>query len=282
MSGGAAAPVSSVMVAADAQFSVARILRPFDGFEAVYQGQSYDIQIAFPGGLDPRAGQTGVAPNLMKGLPVPLGARLAVWIPIAMSPVGGGGFTTENYNYTFIWRLRNVRDFRQDRKAYHFPRQSPGAPDTSGPTQPRFVIPAASDVVIYEQAEPANPFEPAVQRVYTQTYTVGPGITPATEGTNVLLPDGSQGIYQQGVLDPGAGGLGELGSGAALFQPLWMDAMGDELIIVATRADPGQDPTWDFTDATKDLPFSDIYGTGNGSHPAYPDLGIYVFTGSNP
>lgn len=273
-------PGGSSMVAADAQFSVARVLKPFDGFEAQYQGQNYDLPIACPGGADSQTtnGINGFAPNLMRGTAVPLGARLLVWIPVAITAGGGGGTIIQSYSYSFVWRLRNVRDFRQDRRPYHYPRQSPGAPDSSV-AQPRFVIPAAIDTVIYEQSEPVGLYGTrAVQRAYEQTYEVAFGFE---NGTEVILPDGSRGIFQQGVLDPGFAGA--LGAGAAMFTPLWMDAAGDELIVLARRTNrPDPDNGWDFTQATQDLPFSDIYGTGNGIHDPYPDVGIYIFTGTNP
>lgn len=266
-------PATSIFVAADAQFSVARILKPFPNFEDVYQGSGYTMQIAFPGGADDRAGQDGIAPNLMKGTPVPFGSRLLVYIPVALTGIGGGGVTIPSYNYSFLWRLRNVRDFRQDRRPYHFPKQSPGAPD--GVT-PRFVIPAAVDTVIYEQGEPAGAGIAAVQRAYQQTYEIGRAFQPATE---VFLPDGTLGIFQQGVLNPSDTTV--LGAGGCLFTPLWMDAAGDELMVIATRTDQTA-VNWDFTSAANDLAFSQVYGTGNGSHAAYPDVGIYLFTGSNP
>lgn len=272
---------TSVHVAADAQFGVARILKPFDNFEAVYQGQSLDLAIAFPGGLDPRAGQDGMAPNLMKGLEVPLGARLLVWIPVAVTDIGGQGITSEAYRYTFIWRMRNVRDFRTDRKPYHFPRQSPGAPDsTVVPAEPRFVLPAAVDTILYEGAQPTADQEKSLQTGYPQAYVIG-DLASFEPGGEVLLPDGSSGIIQQGVLDPNV--IPTFASGGAIFQSLWLDAAGDELIILAEAARSHDAPAaWDFTDAALDLPFSDIYGTGNGTHAIYPDVGIYVFSGSNP
>jgi hypothetical protein len=30
------------------------------------------------------------------------------------------------------------------------------------------------------------------------------------------------------------------------------------------------------------LPFSNIYGDGNGAHAIFRDVGIYLFTGTNP
>ncbi len=269
----------SVMVAADAQFTVARVLKPFSGFESAYQGQPAFRPVAFPGGRDPRAeaGESGFSPNLMRGHAVPFGSRILVWIPIALTQLPGPTTFIQPYNYSFVWRLRNVRDFRQDRRPYHFPRQSPGAPNDAGPSPgPRFVIPACIDTVLYEQAEPVAGGIPAVQRAYQQTYTVGLGYEL---GTFPILPGGASGEYQQGVLNPADVGL--VGASGAIFTPLWMDAMGDELIIIATRTDQGAG-NWDFADNQPDAGFSDVYGTGNGAHPSYPDVGIYVFSGTNP
>jgi hypothetical protein len=261
-------------VAADAQFTNARVLKPFAGFEEVYQGESHAIPIAFPGTLDAQAGDDGMAPNLLAGAPIPFGSRVLVWIPVAVFAPN-----VSFYEYRFVWRLRNVRDFRTQRTAFHFPRQSPGAPDsTVPPAQPRFVIPAASDVVIYEQAEPAaGSFLPGVMRVLNQAYRIGDG----GGAGDPFLPPGSPaatGIYQQGVLDPATAGAQSAGD--PIFQPLWMDAAGDELIVLVTPQDTTGN--WDFTNVAEDLPFSNIYGDGNGAHAIFRDVGIYLFTGTNP
>ncbi len=267
---------TSTMVAADAQFSVARVLKPFADFESAYQGEPSFRPIAFPGGRDPRAGQDGFSPDLMRGVPVPFGSRLCVYIPAAFTQTPGPTTFVQPYNYSFVWRLRNVRDYRQDRRPYHFPRQSPGAPDSTLGGGPRFVLPAAIDAVLYEQGEPA-PGTRAVQRAYQQTYTVGLGYEFATLP---LLPGGGAGgSYQQGVLNPADVGL--VGANGAIFTALWMDAAGDELIILANRTNEALGP-WDFADDATDAAFSDIYGTGDGAHPSYPDVGIYLFTGTNP
>jgi hypothetical protein len=260
----------SGFVAADAQFTLANVLKPFPGFETVYQGASHANPVAFPGGTDPRAGEVGISANLIAGHPIPLGARVLVWIPVAvLAP------TVTIYEYTFVWRLRNTRDYRVNavrRPPFHFGKQRPGAPDSSvAPVVPRFVIPAACDVVMYEQAEPAA-FGSGVMRVVNQSYRIGDG------GGQVepLLPSGGIGIFQQGVLDPNT--ATPQGASDPIFQPIWMDAMGDELIILAKPQNVAGN--WDF--AGTDLPFSNIYGTGNAAHAAFPDVGIYVFTGTNP
>ncbi len=78
-------------VLADAQFSIARILRPYTNFETQYQGQPVDRRIMLsevvngPGGeaRDDLAikGQTGIDPELARGLAVPMGARVLIWFP---------------------------------------------------------------------------------------------------------------------------------------------------------------------------------------------------------
>ena len=63
--------MTSSTVLADAQFGTARILRPYDGFEAVYQGQPASTPIMLsevvdpPGGdpLDPSASDHVTGPN---------------------------------------------------------------------------------------------------------------------------------------------------------------------------------------------------------------------------
>ena len=71
-------------VLVDAQFGIAKILRPYAGFEADYQGNQVSNAIALTErgiALDPLAGKPGYAPNLLRGLPVSLGARIVLWIP---------------------------------------------------------------------------------------------------------------------------------------------------------------------------------------------------------
>jgi hypothetical protein len=95
-----------------------------------------------------------------------------------------------------------------------------------------------------------------------------------------LLPDGKKGVLQQGVLDPATN---PVAAAVPLFLPFWFDAEGDEIIILATREDiEAPNVNWDFTNPDADLAFSNIYGNGNGTHKNFPDLGIYVQTGTTP
>src|SRR5271154_5270739 len=121
-------------VLADAQYGVVRILRPFAGFEATYTGKSTGGNpIAFTQGglpLDPLAGQPGYAPTLLRGLSVPIGSRILLWIPAIEAVVGGVGVP---YSYSFAWRYRSVFDYRQNRGPWHYAKQAAGVPDTTAP-----------------------------------------------------------------------------------------------------------------------------------------------------
>jgi len=290
---GEGAPSGATMV--DAQLTNARVLKPFDNFERIYQGQSAQIPIAFPGSRDSRAisNESGFDPNLMLGIPVPEGARVLLWFPICFAPVPPANplFPFQLYSYRLIWRYQNLRSFREPptksrRPPYHFARSSPGAPDSSsGIPLPRVTIPASWHVIAYEQGEPVTGSGNLVVRIETIT----PRLDDLNQFVAPLLANGQPGVIQQGVLDPSLSG----GNGMPLFVPFWTDAEGDELIILANRASTNAtDPldVWDFTQANTDLDvgelgdlaFSNIYGTGNGRHEPYRDIGIYMQTGTTP
>lgn len=262
---------SSISVLPDAQFSLARIVKPYPGFEAVYQGRTAPNPVAFPGERDADAGKPGFDANLMAAIEVPFGARVVLWIPLCVSTTGGVPSVTL-YTYSVYWRMRNVTDFRNRRRPYHLQNQSPGVADTTPVTGgPRFVIPAAAQLLAFEETEPVGATDPGVLNLRAQTFIPRAGgiIEP-------VFADGQVGRMQQGIYDPFVdGGL----ANDPIFNPFWFDAEGDEMIILAQRTDQAAG-AWNF--ATTDLAFSNIYGTGNGTHPNLPDLGIYVFTGVNP
>lgn len=281
---GADGGATSVAVMADAQLTNVRVLKPFDNFESVYQGKSAASPIAFPGTRDKRAEESapGFDPNLERGIPVPQGARVLLWFPVC--------FTNEQqlnpfvqYSYRLVWRFQNLAGYRNPaaltkRAPYHFPRQSPGANDTRAglPGLPRVTVPASWHVVAFSQPEPT--LGSAYINVRVEAITP---VIDLTEFIPPLLPDGKTGIIQQGVGDPQT----LPGSVMPVFMPFWTDAEGDELIILARRTViSGGDPPdlWDFTDPAKDLAFSNVYGTGNGAHPSFRDLGIYMQTGTTP
>ncbi len=300
--------IVSQNVLADAQFTVAKVLRPFAGFEDVYQGQSVLVPIAFPGTLDEDAGKPGFSPYLLKGLAVPMGAKVQLWFPAVVGSLEGSPIA--DYKYLLIWRLRNVADFTTRQRPYHLSKEADGAPDTFlAPTSPnRLVLPAATETVVYQQPEPATlpaPFltpGPGLGALRTETIAVPSdlGETFASAGLPLLPPNAAPnfangfpvppgtntaplGAYQQGVIDPRYSNTAP----TALFRPYFTVAKGDELIIVCTRNNPNESIlAWDFSGP--DFEFSNLYGTnafppaGTTSHKPFTDLGIYVFTGSNP
>lgn len=260
-------------VLSDAQMGMFQVVRPFVGFEAVYQGKPGSVPIAFPGTLDPDAGKPGLLPNLLAGIPVPLGSRMLLQIPMV------GDSNTEdvvtlldNYEYQLIWRTRNQQAYAmaaaagRQVSAYHLPSEAPGRTQLS-------YIPGASDVEIFEQNEAVT--GASVLNVVQQRYR--PKVTPSWVAP--LLPSPQSGIlsgaWQQGVYraDPSAAeGVGPT------WVPLWLDACGDELLILVYKVNT--DEAWDFTDAAKDRGFSNTYGTDNGQEPNNPNIGIIVSSGT--
>lgn len=257
----------------DSQFSIVKVLKPFPDFETVYQGKTHTTPVAFPGTLDPQAGQEGYASTLLAGIPVPLGAQLQIWVPACFTPDGS---TQVLYRYEFVFRLRSLRDFRNPaagapRPPWHLAEQRPGQPDTSDPANPvRFVIPGAVAGIQFPAEEVAG-FAQAIINVRDAQYA------PIASGIQApLAPDGSNGVVQQGILDPG---VAPGAAGDPIFTPFAMPAYGDELIVLAYP--PSNLGNWDF--AGSDLAFSYIYGTGNGLRATpLESTGVYVLSGTNP
>lgn len=278
-----AQPQTSFAGMVDAQMTIAKPYKPFEGFEEVYQGVSASVPIAIPAVRDQRAGSTGFSPDLMTGIAVPEGARVLLWIPMCFIADPESLDPFRFYSYTLAWRFNNLGDYRAPpsknrlggarRKPFHLARQSLGQPDTTFSTPaPRTILPASWHVVAYEQSEPTT--GPGESRLRIEKIT--PELDTLTEFIQPLLPDGKSGVIQQGVFDPATSGGAQMPD----FVPFWTDAEGDELFMLVTRRDPSG--VWDFTDPDLDLAFSNVYGTGNGAHPVFRDVGIYVQTGTNP
>lgn len=236
-----------------------------------YQNIPSTVPIMFSEGGVPRddlAGQPGYDPNLIRGLSVPFGSRVQLWLPqiTSGSPVA--------YAWGLTWRLRNVYDYRVARKAYHYPKQAAGAPNTAAPPgeRDRTVIPAAWQACIYNGGKP--PAFPAgivaQQSVTTEFYNTNVVFTALP-----LLPNGAKGVFQQGVTNPGALGIGDLASMPA-FQTVDVQAIGDELMIGLYKVGIGE--VWNFNGPDFQLK----YLFGNGSGAVLPDNGVYVLTGSAP
>lgn len=276
--------MTSSTVLADAQFGTARILRPYDGFEAVYQGQPASTPIMLsevvdpPGGdpLDPSAAtrDAGYSSRLVRGLDVPMGSRVLVWLP-QISAIVAAPSTIARYQWTFIWRLRNVYDYRNSRTPYHFPKQAAGVPETGGDAGPRVIIPAATQTLPYSQSpEPAGN-SGVLTNLRNEAVTTGASVIAAP-----LLPGGTTGIIQQGLGDPNIFPA----IGRPIYQLHEVQACGDELLIGLTRA-TDVTPNWDFnTPLLQDWQVRLYLGDPSSFPPArqIPDVGVYVMTGSAP
>ena len=294
---------STVAVSADAQFGTARVLRPLTNFEQYYQGAPAVTTLAGGSlpipffsnlktqdpqyqGLDAQAGREGFDPELLDFLPCPMGALMKVWVPFFTAPDDVANFQT--YRYMFNWRVSDIRRYtRQLGGQYHLPTQSPGAPDTTGPTpQPRFVTPVATRSIIVNTAESPS-VSPQSNNVRREYLVMRGGEPPAQP--LVRLPGGgptSLGVYQQGVVDPASSpGLAQL----PLFLEFELVTGGDRLLLTVDRfgvngVAAGPSP-WAFADGEDDVGFSVAYGTGDLSsfkHPVFPDIGVYLFFGSAP
>ncbi len=254
-------------VLADAQFGVTRIVRPVTDFETEYEGQSAARPIyMFEGNknLDQLAadGTPGYDPTLARGLDVPMGARVLLWLPNLFWDEGGSTF--RGYEWTFIWRLRNVFDYRQLRTPYHYPKQGEGVPDTTAPAgqQARVVIPAAYQTVTYMQTEPTSEISRVTQNVR------GEDLQFSTTALTGPFSNGVEQAVEQGILDPAVV--------ADAKRPQYMihevQAFGDELLIGVHR-DSTTIGRWAF--GTTDLRFSQFLGDAS-------DVGVLVHVGTAP
>jgi hypothetical protein len=266
-------------------FSHAAVLRPFSGFESKYQGlRVSENPIALPGSRDAQAGKTGYDPQLLAMLPVPMGARVKLWLPRLAPAVYSG--TIPNYKYSIVWRVRSLADSvadPTDRLGAHFNRLLPGraqiagTPNTAGP---RYVIPCATESIQTPVSPVVEPATVNVNSVQVQTATGRQWQAPIAEN----YPGGklgfagihSQGFYPDGngtaMPPPGASG----GPGYFVYNT---EAQGDEMGLLVTR-DAYSSDNWDFTGAGLDRGLAAVLGTGNGQFPENPAIGVYVFTGS--
>jgi len=252
----------------DAQMSMVSVLKPIENFEAVYQGVDGTRPIAFPGGLDPDAGKDGFVATLMRGFSVPLGSRLFVQIPMTIdhyTPVAG-------YGYQFIWRTRNQQTLLSAAAsgrqvgAYHLPTEELGRREIQLPTgADLFFIPGASDVEVFEENEPGSGF--ATLNVRQQRYI--PQLT--SSWVQPLTAAGTAAVWQQGAYQFSS----NVECAGPSWVPLWLDAAGDEVSILAYKLDTAS--PWDFAGADK--AFSNTYGTNASALPNNPHIGILVQSG---
>jgi hypothetical protein len=274
---------------ADAQFGNVRVLLPFEGFEEVYQGQPGSIPIAFPGGRDPQAEAKaqGFDPDLCLGHAVPRGSRISIGIPICEDLQD----QKVDYRYFFIFRDRNLRDYRGsgaqgNRPPYHYAKQGLGALDSLlAVPQRRYPVDARFMTIGYEQQEPAAG-DPALLHLYPEAV-----IPKEPIRYRPLLPGGATGALDQGIYNPLYFNASTENRKIARRAEYQIDCLGDDLIILAQKIpdEQGEFTNWGFVVGEEDDAFANMYGrlvTGQQPpqllHEQYKDAGIRVTTGSNP
>lgn len=263
--------MASSIVTADPQFSNRYLLRPYEGFVADYQGQTSSTPILMTevlegAGGSPRdplaAARTPLySPNLVRGLPIPFGSRVVLWLPSLVVGADAG-----RYVWTLVWRLRNLSDHLLTGQPFHLPSSDAGVIDTAA-NEGRVPIPAAWQTVTYaETPVPATNSGSATASVRNESFSTGAVQQPIRP----LLPGGTPGVISQGILDPGT--LPPLLGSAPQSQVQEVQAVGDELLLFCSR--DTSLGTWDFagTDA--------VFGSRFGS--ATPQYGVYVLVGTAP
>jgi hypothetical protein len=254
------------IVLADAQFGMVQLMQPTANFESIYEGEGAAQPIyLFPEGdnIDPlaRDGIAGYDSDLARGLPVPFGSRVVLWLPNLAYVVDES--STLGYEWVLIWRLRNVFDFRQSRRPYHFPRDQ-GAIDTSGAdAESRVPIPAAYNTITYIQTEPSTQPGRAVNNIHAEDLEAS-----ADKLAGPLLPGGGVQPVQQGIFDPTSIADAERPS----FLTHDAQAIGDELLIALRRSDVSI-ANWAF--GTVDKPVADFFTGGTNA-------AVYVMVGAAP
>lgn len=262
-------------VAEDPQYGTEALLRPQSNFQAIYQNQNIANPLYwYPNGeaLDPRAGQPGVSPRLVRGLRVTPGSTLQLWLPnlvyldLAADPPQARG-----YRWSIIWRLRNLFDFNQARIPWHLVR-SRGAADTRFGDQARTLLPAAYHGLWYNFPPVPGPQFVNAGRCLSQLRAEDFLANANALQGPLLDPSGTTGDIQQGVFDPAAIGGGEL--------PFFLCAevkvpMADEMLLACYRPEePGVPDAWGFEATEPDNTFATFLG-------ATPDLGVFVFLGTD-
>ena len=272
--------MAGMTVTADAQFGIPRLLRPFETYSSVYQGQAAATPILFSevldvasgtavgwgSPLDPlaQAGTVGYDQSLVRGLSTPIGSRVLLWLPkfVAVS-----GPSSDRYAWLLKWRMRNLNDHNLTSQAYHIPITSFGVRDTTvGTGGERFIIPAASQTIMYSQSPaPVTTAGIATGALRQEDFTTGAGNQPLP-----LIPGGGTGAIQQGIINPNST-FGTVGALNDFFQLHEVQALGDELVIGCYRGTT-LGANWDFAGA--DVNFS--------AAVAYSQVGIWALVGTAP
>jgi hypothetical protein len=261
---------AAIPVLGDAQFTTTRLLRPHEDFVATYNGQNANIPIMFTeGGVerDPNAeaGVTGYDANLVAGAEVPLGSRVLLWFPMMTAPpLPGQPEPANGYTWALVWRLRNLFDYRQNRKPWHIPTQE------VGPTN-QVIIPASDHIITYVQAEPAAIDTRSRGNVHAQNVGA-PFYNQWLRATGITLPllsDGNQGVIAQGQ----AWQIGvNVNVSWPSFFPFMITALGDELLVFLFRARADGDDWAIQAGGVDELVYANLEDN--------PNNGVYLLSGT--
>jgi len=269
----------SVTALATPEFSIKRILRPFKGFEQVYQGQRALTPICLCERNQPydpiaKRGTVGYDPNLVYGVPGQMGTRCSIELPFLIWTAGG---FFNHYRYTLNWRLRNTRDHNtnpEQRVPYHVAKSGAGVPETLINPGPRVPIYGIVDTAVYAQTEP--PIGPGIQppaRVVLHPLWIEPQPYPCF---NPLMPDNSPGAVQQGIIPSVPLGTHKM----PFFLNHEVQSIGDDLVITIVREEVDPFTNWDFAPGGVDHDVSIFFGNGAGVE--YEDLGVLLSWGISP
>jgi len=261
----------------DPNMSVARPLRPYQGFEYYYglKGAQSPIPGDQPIRLQPvnpvqinrlpsppvdpyafdgaaRQLRTGYSPRLGAMLPMSaIGSMALVYLPqIPYVSEAIQGTTPFVYSFVPVWRMRTVTDWNADRKQGNMPLQRFGADDTTvGAAGSRYILPACRGAAIYMRPEPiVHPGAVDLPANLTHQIAYPEGIGMATGAYSSswrppIAPTalGGVGMFtQQGVVDAAVGS----GDGAQpFFRPYWVKICGNELSFDVYKLEVPTDPT---------------------------------------
>lgn len=236
------------------QANITKVLRPPSNYQTLYAGTNPSVQpiYLYPDGVqrDEMAGRTGYDPNLVNALRVPLGAQLEIWLPNLGATLTDEPLDIVGYRWVLQFRLRNVSDFKQARKAYHLPVVT-GTPDTtSGSPEPRVVIPGAYTTLLYFNSVSVPVGDPDAGRG-VNNLRAEDVVAQATQFNGPIVAPGVEGAFQQGVANPA--------TTPSAIRPGWLTwqvpAHGDELLLGVFRpqGEEGAGDTWDFGDVDRQL-----------------------------
>jgi hypothetical protein len=206
--------------------------------------------------LDPNAGKPGYSNRLVRGLQVPMGARMLIWVP----EISGCNFV-----WNFAFRVRNLLDYKNTRSPYHLAAQRNG-PDGLAP------IPGIWQNVVYNDST-SSACKPLATQTVTREAFVG-GFSGDTAVNFPLIPSTvSLENDNMGLLEQGVHATSWPAYGVLTFKPIELQALGDEMLVSCSLAD-GADAIWEPSLVTT---LKTIF-----SSETAPYNGVYVFAGSAP